>query len=99
VAKDKLLRSPNLSRAILGIGAALYFLACIPLYGQRGYPAKNPFWEAMLWLAIPSVVISAISDSFNARRMLDLGPYVLVCAFIFSYSDLLARKDPAPVLR
>lgn len=99
--RDMLLRNPRLSRNILIAGAAVYFLACIPLYGRRGFPEVDPFWLAMVWLWIPALPLSAIHDAFDRKRVKYLLGYILVAGFIMSWSTLSAvpsYKNPVRAL-
>ena len=70
------------------IGAGVYFLACVPLYGRRGFPERDPFWLAMLWLWVPPVVLSAIYMPLNRTRAKHLLGYILVAAYIASLSTI-----------
>lgn len=76
-------RQPEISIAILVIGAVAYGVLCLPAIGRRGYPPTHPFWMAMPWLWLAPIVLSAVFDSgvFKSRRR-HLAIYALATAFV-----------------
>ena len=101
MARDQLLQNPLTARLILAIGATIYFFACSPLYGRRGFPEVDPFWLAMIWLWVPPVFLSAIYHKWCRRRAYDLIIYGLVAGFIVSWGTVTLvpnRKGPFEAL-
>jgi hypothetical protein len=86
MARDQLFRRPHIAHLILAVGAVSYFLLCWPLYGRRGFPEKDPFWLAMIWLWVPPVFLSAIYDKWSKKRTYDLLVYALITGFVVSWS-------------
>jgi hypothetical protein len=70
---------------ILLVGGVLYGALCMPSIEQRGYPPLDPFWEAMRFLWIFPLLLSAVFDRRPLQlRARPIAIYALVTAFFDS---------------
>ena len=84
---------PYTSAAVLAAGAVAYWFACQRAIYARGYPPIDPFWQAMPWLCVFPIFVSAIYDNDRKRRIWELIAYSIVVGFVLG-GVLAAKATP-----
>lgn len=76
---------------MLVVGIVLYAFFCAPAISTRGFPPIDPFWNAIPYLWISPVCLSAIFDSWSSKqRQYSLAAYAFATGFFDAGTFTLA---------
>lgn len=73
---------PYVSAGILLAGVVALWFSCQRAIYARGYPPIDPFWQAMPWLWVFPLLVSAIYDRDRKRRFWQLLCYSVAVGFV-----------------